>query len=334
MLRKSLAVFCAAMTWVGPASAVTVSDFNTAVSQLQTDTELLSSWQNGQFKNAVAFNSTAGAVIPKQLKVFGIEFGIEGVVTGTKMDVDGLHRLGTTIVDTRDIDVYERMPMPAIIAHAKIGLPFGLDAGIRAGGIPKTDVDNDDTQIEVKNSIFGVDVRKKLIEEGVAKPFGLTLGANYTHAKGHIDATSPIESLSGPTVSNGGLTFNSSLNATGHDRTDWSTNSFGIQAIVNKQMLFFNPYIGAAANKNWGSVNSTIDTSGSVTLTEQGNSSNTANQTFTTRAAKSDKPNSVDLRGLFGFELSILPFMRLGAYGEYAGSRNLAGSLGLRFQFR
>ena len=35
-------------------------------------------------------------------------------------------------------------------------------------------------------SVFGLDVRKKLIDEGVTRPFGLTLGINFTRAKGHI----------------------------------------------------------------------------------------------------------------------------------------------------
>jgi len=41
-----------------------------------------------------------------------------------------------------------------------------------------------------------------------------------------------------------------------------------------------------------------------------------------------------DLRGLAGIEFTIFPFVRLGLGGEYAGSKDVAGSAGLRIQFR
>jgi len=44
--------------------------------------------------------------------------------------------------------------------------------------------------------------------------------------------------------------------------------------------------------------------------------------------------NPWDVRGLAGLEFTILPFIKLGLGGEYAGSKNVAGSLGLRVQFR
>ena len=81
--------------------------------------------------------------------------------------------------------MFSRLPFPMVMGHAKIGLPFGFDAGIRFGGIPKTDENSGLTpKSSIKNKVVGLDLRKKIIDEGALKPFGLTLGLNYTHADG------------------------------------------------------------------------------------------------------------------------------------------------------
>jgi hypothetical protein len=332
--RQSLAIACATMLAASQGqAAVTAADIDQAIAELQTDSQLISGWITGQLKHAVPFNSTAGAVVPKQLKLLGFELGVEGVVTGTKMDVSGLRNLGTSIINTNEIDTFDTMPFPSAIAHAKIGLPFGLDAGVRFGGIPEKNVDEGDTKVKVENKIFGIDLRKKIIEEGLTRPFGLTVGVNYTHADGDITVTSPFQSNAGPTYENAGKTFTTAYDATGVNRSEWKTDSYGVQAIVNKQIAFINPYVGASVNRNTGDIDSSLTTAGTVTITEQG-TSNTVSETETVVGSSHDDPNKWDIRALAGIEFSLLPFLRLGIHGEYAGSKNVGGGLGLRFQFR
>src|SRR5690242_18476381 len=136
-LQKLFAVACVIQFTASAAHAdTTFTSIDAAVAQVSADSTLLSGWVNDQFKKAAAFNSTAGDVVPSQLKIFGIEVGVEGVATGSKVDVDGFHNLGTQLIDTNKIKMYDHMPFPSVIGHAKIGLPFGLDGGIRVGGIP------------------------------------------------------------------------------------------------------------------------------------------------------------------------------------------------------
>lgn len=335
MIRsKLLALGCTLTLLSADVEAVSQSDINTAVAQLQSDSTLLSGWLADQFRYVIPFNSTSGAVVPSQLKLFGFELGVNAAVSGTKVDVDGLRQLGTSVINANEIDTMSRFPMPAIIAHAKIGLPFGMDGGVRFGGIPEKEFDEDDTKVKVKNKIIGIDVRKVLVEEGVAKPFGLTLGVSYTHADGDVTATSPYSAKSGTTVSNGGNNYSTSLNATGTNTMEWDTNSWGAQILMNKQLLFFNPYIGASATRNFGSISNRLGTAGNVTLTNVANSADTFTQAFSTSGSASRDPNKWDIRALVGAELGFLPFMKLGLHGEYAGSKNIGGSLGLRIQFR
>lgn len=309
------------------AQALTVQQVEQEVTtQLANDSTLISGWMTSNLKYVIPFNSTAGDVVPKQLKIFGFEIGAEGVVSGTKMDVDGLHSLPTTLVDTHSIDMFSRLPLPMALVHAKIGLPFGLDAGIRVGGIPKESSNSGSRTSSIENKVIGFDLRKKIIEEGVVKPFGLTLGLNFTHADGFLDLNNTYNSLTYTDGSGNTAQINNGMT---NEHAQWKTNSFGLQAIVDKQILFLTPYIGASVNRNSGNISNAITTTGTPTI----NGVSTGD-TLTATGSSIDPANKWDVRGLLGIEFSILPFVRLGLGGEYAGSKNVAGDIGLRIQFR
>jgi hypothetical protein len=324
-IRQVLAVACAVAL---AQSGVTAAPIDEAVSQLSSDSTLLSQWMADQLKYVVPFNSTSGNVVPNQLKIFGVEVGGEIVASGTQSDTDALRALPTQVINTQTIDAQGRIPMPLALGHAKVGLPFGFDAGVRFGGIPKTHIDNGDTKSTVSNTVFGIDIRKKIIEEGALKPFGLTLAVNYTHANGSLDTTSPLEAVGTATVDVSGTPTSYTFSGTGSNHADWQTNSYGVQAILDKQILFFTPYIGASANYNTGKINTNLTTTGLVTISGFSPSQETASG-----SANADA-NQWDCRALLGAEFTFLPFMKLGIGGEYAGNKNMAASLGLRFQFR
>jgi len=326
-LRKNLAILSMTALLCSAAQAAPPDAFNQFTSQLSNDSSILSGWISNQLKYVIPFNSTSGNVIPTQLKVLGFEFGVAGVVSATELDNGALHSLNTQLINTQSIDSFSRLPFPMVLGQAKIGLPFGLDAGVRFGGIPKTNINNGNTKSSIQNTVIGIDLRKKIIEEGISKPFGLTMGFNYTHANGSVDITNTFNSRN-TTITSGGTTYTASLNnGTAADHADWSTDSYGIQAILDKKILIFTPYIGASANYNSGNISNSITASGTAAFTD-GSSQNVSASGSSASAA-----NSWDLRALFGFDFTILPFTRLGLQGEYAGDKNIAGSLGLRVQF-
>ena len=329
--QKCLAVACVLAIMSSSAQAVTIpqSYLNQATSVLAGDSSLISGWMTSQLKYVVPFNSTSGNVVPSQLKIFGFEVGVEGVVSGTKMDVDGLHNLNTSVISTKNIDMFSRLPFPMVLGHAKIGLPFGFDAGIRIGGIPATNENSGDSKASVKNKVVGLDLRKKVIDEGALKPFGLTVGLNYTHADGSLDFTN--SNVSPGSYNIPGTSHNVSVaNGVVAEHADWKTNSVGLQAILDKKILIIRPYIGASVNHNSGNINNSITSTGNPAL--DGNVDTTT--TLSAIGSSTDTANKWDSRLLAGFELSILPFVKLGFQGEYAGNKNMAGALGLRAQFR
>ncbi len=325
-LRQMAAVLCSIGLLASQSDVVMADAISDAEAQVVRDSVLISQWMTDQLKIAIPFNSTVGNVVPKQLKIFGVEVGVNAAVSGTKLDVDSFNNLGTSLVDTTQIKMYNRLPLPAIIAHAKVGLPFGLDAGVRVGGIPKKTFDDGTSHYGVKNTIFGLDVRKVIIEEGATKPFGLTVGANFTRAKGSLDLSSNVTTKSFTSGANTATLQNGTVAS----RSDWDTKSVGVQAILNKQILIFNPYIGASANKNFGNVTTTVSETGTVTVNGTPNPLGAT----TLSGSGSATPNEWDIRALLGCEITILPFVKLGINGEYAGSRKLAGDIGLRVQFR
>jgi hypothetical protein len=325
-LRRAAAVLCILSITCPMNSLADISaDLNKAVSDIQTDSIKISQWISDQLKTAVPYNSTSGNVVPAQLKLLGFEVGVEGVVTGTKMDVDGLRHLGTTLVDTTKIDTFNRLPFPMVLGHAKIGLPFGIDGGIRLGGIPSMSSDKDKTKGHVKNKVIGIDVRKALIEEGAAKPFGLTVGLNYTHADGEISVTTPYDYNT--TVHIGVTDYTTTSNSDSTLTSKWKTNSVGAQALLHKKILFMTPYLGASANHNSGHIDTDVTTTGSIAL--NGTSKDIGTLTGSANAAA----EKWDVRGLAGIEFAFLPFMRLGIGLDYAGSRKIGASLGLRVHF-
>jgi hypothetical protein len=304
--------------------------FTQAQAEIQADSVLISQWMSDQLRTAVPYNSTSGNVTPSQLKLFGVDFGVTGLVSATSVDLPALRNLGTQLVDTSKISAPNRLPFPMILGHAKLGLPCGFDVGVRLGGIPATTFDKDDTHIKVKNKVFGLDLRKALVKEGLGVP-GLTLGLNYTHSDGEIDWTTPF-SFNKPVSFNGNTYNASSSNAATDTTSKWQTNSVGLQALLHKKLLFLTPYVGGSVNRNDGHINSSIQTAGDLILTQNGNPPQT--ETLDETGSANSAVEKWDVRALAGVEFSILPFFRLGLNGDFAGSRKVGASLDLRFQFR
>ncbi len=326
--RKNLAVICT-LNLLAPSAYAALSTTQIeqeVTTQLASDSTLLSGWMTSNLKNVIPFNSTSGDVVPSQLKLFGFEVGAEGVVSDTKLDVNGFHALPTTLVNTQSVNMFSRLPFPMALVHAKIGLPFGFDAGIRLGGIPKTSHTDGTRTDTIKNKVFGLDLRKKIIEEGAVKPFGLTLGLNYTHADGSLDLSNTFDSL---TYNDGSGNTAQVNNGVTNEHADWKTDSVGLQAILDKQILFITPYIGAAVNHNSGNINNSITTTGTAEVNNVA-----TGDALSATGASTDKARKWDVRGLLGVEFSLLPFVKLGIGGEYGGSQNVAGNVGLRIQFR
>lgn len=323
--------FIVAISGPSQAAAPGTDDINAALADIRNDSILISRWIGDQLHTAVPYNANTGGVVPSQLKLFGVEVGLSGVVSSTKVDEGALDALPTRIISPSTIDTMERLPFPAILAHAKVGLPWGLDAGVRLGGIPEKEYTDDDTTTKVENKLFGLDVRKAVIKEGIGMP-GVTLGLSYMHADGDVKWSSPL-SYRGQVVV-GGNTFNTSSSGTGSAKSEWKTDSIGLEALLHKKLAIFTPYIGARVTHNNGTVDTAVTTAGNLTLIDPSNSSNTRTQAVNETGAAASKVQEWQTHAMVGTEITILPFMRFGLHGDFAGDGKVGAALDLRFQFR
>ena len=77
--RKSISLLCLFSFMASAVQAAPPTTPAEAQADIAADSQLVSGWVSDQFKRAIPFNSTAGDVVPKQLKIFGIEAGVEAV---------------------------------------------------------------------------------------------------------------------------------------------------------------------------------------------------------------------------------------------------------------
>lgn len=322
---KNLKILWSMVCVAGVSMQAVSAPIDDAVTQLQTDSSLISQWTSDQFRNVIPFNATMGNTVPSQISMPGFEAGIGAFVSGTKFDTGALNNLATGVVDTGEIDTFSRFPFPLILLHAKAGLPFGIDAGFRLGGVPKTTFDKDSSRVSMKNSVYGIDLRKAIIEEGAVKPFGLTLGLSYTHANGSIQTETPYDEVPGTTVSGNNITL---TNAKGTGNIDWKTDSIGLHALVSKKFLIVTPSVGASIHHHNGGASTSIRTTGTVNDTTAATS-----QSFDVTGSGAGDAREWESRLTAGLEFSFLPFTRLGLNLEYAGSKNIAAGIGFRAQF-
>src|SRR3954465_9304952 len=124
MNRLSLVMGCLFAAAAPALCAPPSTAVDQAIAQIQADAGLISRWTSDQMSFIVPFNATSGNVVPTQVKFLGFELGVNGVATTTKLDAPALRALPTGIVNTTQIDTFNRLPMPMILGHAKIGLPL------------------------------------------------------------------------------------------------------------------------------------------------------------------------------------------------------------------
>lgn len=317
-MKKFLGVLTLVLGCGGQSWAVTPTAATTA---LQSDYQKIGLWFSDQFADAMAYNAASGTNMPANVaKLPGFELGVTFGVTASEIDTDALSQLGTSVIDTTQVDVYSRLPVPVGVAHVKVGLPWGMDLGGKFGSYTLS-ADKEDSNFSFKNAVWGIELRKALAEDGLTRPFGLALGVSLDGNNGRITYDQPYNT---PTTYQGDTV---TPDVTNRITSDASVRTVGAKVTVSKNLLIVTPFAGLGLNKNFGSVRSTIRSFGNVTTTGAGGGTQAVDVSSVAEA----KANDVDTRLFAGIEMNIL-LLKLGISAEYAG-KDVAGNIGLRFQF-
>jgi hypothetical protein len=157
------------------------------------------------------------------------------------------------------------MPVPALAASFKIGLPFiPLDIGVKGGMLPSSLGDSLEsaTGVTATYKNVGLTARYALVKQNILLP-AISIGASYNYQEGSIVAPMGIP---GPSMSVGIGTDSYSIGLTEPKISlDWSSNTYDFTAQVSKTLLFIlTPYVGAGytigTSKISGGINSDLTT--------------------------------------------------------------------------
>ncbi|MBI4396397.1 MAG: hypothetical protein HY548_04830 [Elusimicrobia bacterium] len=305
------------MMGTGPVQATVQSD-------IQNDSKKTAEWFSKQVAEIMAFNTASTPLLPGDvLKVLGFEFGVAGGVSSSKLDVKGFRGIKLTAIDNAggEISLPENVLAPGAVAHAKVGLPKGIDLGFKYGSL-NFDDKTSDAKTDFKNTVIGVEVRKRLLGggmTGVVAP-DIALSAAYDSASGEITRK---ERYNAP-LRNGVGT----LTADTTWKTEWNSGAVTARAVASKTLLIITPYAGVGYTMLVGGADSTITTSGTLTPADPVDGAAVSQKV--TGSADADKSF---FQAVGGAEISFLPFMRLNL-GYLWSEEDWAASAGLRLQFR
>jgi hypothetical protein len=314
---RFFSVLCVAAVFRGtPVLATVVDDIN-------ADSHLLAKWFGEQLAGVVAFNAASAPVLPGHvLSLLGVEVGVVGGVSRSRLDVDAFRSLPLASLNNTpgtDINVPDDVLAPQVLVHMKVGLPGRFDAGFTYGGVSFSET-QDDAKTDFKNTVVGAELRRRLLGGGLtgaALP-DVNVSVAYTVATGR--------SSRGETLTNSPLGGGESLTAQTDWDTSWRTGGVTGRVTVGKPFLFITPFVGVGYTRLFGHADATVNVVG--TVNNPGPVASIDTHATERASAERDVPH-----GVAGLELSPVPLLRVALTGVLAKD-DWAANAGVRLQFR
>lgn len=207
------------------------------------------------------------------------------------------------------------VPTPQI--QLTVGLLKNTDLSVRA--IPKTTVSSDVGTV----SMFGFGLKHNIVQDfgtpGKLIPFDLAVALGYSRLNYNKSLNVQPESGAQPLNAQQSSDFS-------NQRIDGHLNSFMLQAILSKQILFFTPYVSLIYN----SANTNVGLLGNYPITT--NSTITGPKYITYANPVTIDQKSVNgVRGEIGFQLSLAIFKIYASYSIAQQYNLLNGGIGFGF---
>ena len=283
---------------------------------IRNDSQVFGKWFGQEIGHITAVNAVAGPVMPGEVhSLLGVEVGLSAVASSSKVDLDSYKNLPWTELQPEGFDMPADIMMAMPMVHAKVGLPFSLDLGVKYGHIGYNNTDNGATS-DVKNSVFGVEVRRRLMGEGVTGAVipDVALSLAYDQANGDLSRTERYDTL----LEGGGT-----LNADTTVKSEWKTGGVTARVVASKQILILTPYLGVGYSRLFGNTDTTINVVG------------TASSSGLVNVSSKSKSKADDdiLHALGGLEFTFIPTLKLNLGGIYS-KNDWGGTAGLVFSFR
>jgi hypothetical protein len=285
------------------------------ITAIQSDAQQFGKWFSQELGHVTAVNALSGPQLPGDVhSMLGVEIGLSAVVSSSKLDLDSYKSLSWTELQPGGFhipsDILVAMPM----VHAKVGLPYSLDLGVKYG-YARFDNSENGAKSEVKNSVIGVEVRRRLMGEGVTGAVlpDVALSLAYDQANGDVKRT---ERYSGP-IRTGNLEADTTL------KSEWKTGAVTARVVASKQILIMTPYLGLGYSRIFGDTDTTVDVVGTALTPNDVNVSE--------KSSANAKGDLTQLVG--GVEFTFFPTLKFNVGGLYAKD-DWAATAGVRFTFR
>lgn len=286
---------------------------------ISADGAQVTQWVGEQLSTAWSQASVGGPLVSAEVhSLLGVEVGVTGLVSSTKLDVGGFRALSFTALNNKSetIDLPDSLPLPLGFVHAKVGLPLGVDVGAKYG-YTDFSVTKEESKFSGRTTLWGVEVRKVLLGGGLSGAVMPQVSASvgYDRVTGNLTRSEPYNALllDGITI----------LNSDTEAQADYSLSAVTARVLVSKKFLFITPFAGAGYSRFFGDTHTSYSVNGQ--LNPGGNVS--------VASASLTHPDQGSAHGLAGLEVSPFPFLSLQA-GYLFGKDHWAGQFGLKASFR
>ncbi len=308
--------------------AAVADDWENARNYIEGDYKVLSQWIGNELSSPLSFLPGIGPDLPANvLSLPGFEIGLMLGTSMGKLDAGAFNNLSTDTIEPGQIDIPKTVAIPMPILHAKVGLPSlpvvgKTDIGIKLGTLSYEIKDCD-----FDYTVYGIQLRKEILEDGIASPGALSLNLSFNKMSGKIEISRDYEYVSQESYS--GVTYDQNIASVSSFETEWDINSIGLMAMYSKKVAIINLFLGVGVDQNSGDIDTTLETTGTLTLTET--PMVTFSDTILISGASSCDPEKSIVRLVGGVELGLTLF-KLGLSGEYS-EENYAVAGNIRLQF-
>ncbi|MDE2019172.1 MAG: hypothetical protein KGJ13_02365 [Patescibacteria group bacterium] len=225
---------------------------------LTSDFTNISQWLSQNIARGLAFNAGETFDPPKEVKDRRLQPDIS--FGAGFLPLDTAKFPATPAMTGENINAASFFPshvlFPNFVMHLRAGLPGRCDFALRAADMttPPGYKLSSSLSGQGQSNSLGMDLRKHFL--GVDGEPMITVSANYNYVFGRFNfkETLPVSVL------NGAIELNNNL--AGNLR--WSVASYGLNAIISRQIGRWTPFIGLGYNHAAGSVSSSLSDTGDV----------------------------------------------------------------------
>ncbi len=308
--------------------AAVADDWEDARNYVEGDYTVLSQWIGKELSSPLSFLPGIGPDLPANvLSVPGVEIGLMLGTSVGNLNKDTFNSLSTDTIEPGEIDIPKTVAIPMPMLHAKLGLPSLPVVGKTDVGIKLGTLSYEINDCDLDYTVYGIQLRKEILEDGIASPGALSVNLSFNQMKGTVKISREYNYVSQETYS--GFNYDQNVDSVSSFETEWDINSIGLMAMYSKKVAIVNLFLGLGVDQNSGDIDTTLETTGTLTLTES--PMNTLSDTILIRGTSSCDPEESIVRLVGGVELG-LTLLKFGLSGEYS-EENYAVAGNVRFQF-